>query len=350
MKPIDLRSDTVTLPTPEMREAMYRAEVGDDVHHDDPTTNRLERMAAEKLGKEDALFVASGTMANLVAVLTHSESGDRVIVGSEAHIHHYEGEGVRRLAGVDLTELPNDTEGRISPAELESFLWESEGAPITLVCLENTHMRCGGFPLTAEYTAKVAAVAHERGVPLHLDGARIFDAAVALGVPADSLARDADSVMFCISKGLAAPVGSVLCGSGEFIVRARQSRRWVGGGMRQVGILAAAGVVALETMIERLAEDHENGRLLADGLATIGGISIDPAHVRTNIVIFTVQDWEVRDFLNALSAESVLALPLSPDRVRMVTHYGIERGDIEQAVEAIRRVMRNRAGTAPAAG
>jgi len=193
-------------------------------------------------------------------------------------------------------------------------------------------------------------VAHGRGVPLHLDGARILDAAIALGVPADSLARDADSVMFCLSKGLAAPVGSVLCGSGEFIVRARQSRRWVGGGMRQVGILAAAGVVALETMIERLAEDHENGRLLADGLATIGGISIDPAHVRTNIVIFTVQDWEVRDFLNALSAESVLALPLSPDRVRMVTHYGIERSDIEQAVEAIRRAMRDHAGTAQPAG
>ena len=350
MKPIDLRSDTVTLPTPEMREAMYHAEVGDDVHHDDPTTNRLERMAAEKMGKEDALFVASGTMANLVAVLTHSESGDRVIVGSEAHIHHYEGEGVRRLAGVDLTELPNDADGRISPAELESFLWESEGAPITLVCLENTHMRCGGFPLTAEYTAKVAAVVHERGVPLHLDGARIFDAAIALGVPADSLARDADSVMFCLSKGLAAPVGSVLCGSAEFIVRARQSRRWVGGGMRQVGILAAAGIVALETMIERLAEDHDNARLLARGLASIPGVSIDPARVLTNIVIFTLEEGEARDFLNPLSAEGVLALPLGPDRVRMVTHYGIERADIEQAVEVIRRVMQNRAGTAPPAG
>ena len=346
MKPIDLRSDTVTLPTPEMREAMYRAEVGDDVHHDDPTTNRLERMAAEKMGKEDALFVASGTMANLVAVLTHSESGDRVIVGSEAHIHHYEGEGVRRLAGVDLTELPNDAEGRIDPDGLDKYLWESKGTPITLVCLENTHMRCGGFPLTAEYTAKVAAVAHERGVPLHLDGARIFDAAIALGVPADSLARDADSVMFCLSKGLAAPVGSVLCGSGEFIVRARQSRRWVGGGMRQVGILAAAGVVALEKMIERLAEDHENARLLADGLATIGGISIDPTRVLTNIVIFVLEEGETRDFLNALSGEGVLALPLSPDRVRMVTHYGIERGDVEQAVEVIRRVMRKDAGTA----
>jgi threonine aldolase len=350
MKPIDLRSDTVTLPTPEMRDAMFRAEVGDDVHHDDPTTNRLERMAAEKMGKEDALFVASGTMANLVAVLTHSETGDRVIVGSEAHIHHYEGEGVRRLAGVDLTELPNDAEGQIDPAGLDEFLWESKGAPITLVCLENTHMRCGGVPLTVEHTAKVAAVAHERGVPLHLDGARIFDAAIALGVPADSLACDADSVMFCLSKGLAAPVGSVLCGSAEFIVRARQSRRWVGGGMRQVGILAAAGIVALDTMIERLPEDHVNARLLADGLATIGGISIDPAHVRTNIVIFTLEDGEERDFLGALSAAGVLALPLGPDRVRMVTHYGIERADIEKAVRIVRRVMRKRGQTAPAAG
>ena len=345
MKTIDLRSDTVTLPTSAMREAMYRAEVGDDVHHDDPTSNRLERIAADKMGKEDALFVASGTMANLVAILTHSESGDRVIVGSEAHLHYYEGEGVRRLAGVDLTELPNDAEGRIDPAALDKYLWESAGTPVTLVCLENTHMRCGGAPLTAEYTAELAAVAHERGVPLHLDGARIFDAAIALGVPADSLARDADSVMFCLSKGLAAPVGSLLCGSGEFIVRARQSRRWVGGGMRQVGILAAAGIVALETMIERLADDHDNARLLANGLATISGISIDPARVRTNIVIFVLEEGEARDLLAGLTAEGVLALPLGPDRVRMVTHYGVERSDIQRAVEVIRRVMRNHTRT-----
>ncbi len=350
MKPIDLRSDTVTLPTPKMRDAMLRAELGDDVHYDDPTVNRLQSMAAEKMGKEDALFVASGTMANLVAVLTHSESGDRVIVGSEAHIHHYEGEGIRRVAGVDLTELPNDADGQVDPAGLETLLWKSEGAPITLVCLETTHMRCGGFPLTAEHTAKVAEVAHGRGVPLHLDGARIFDAAITLGVPADSLARDADSVMFCLSKGLSAPVGSVLCGSAEFIVRARQSRRWVGGGMRQVGILAAAGIVALETMIERLAQDHVNARLLADGLATIAGIAIDPAHVRTNIVIFTLEEGEERDFLNALTAEGVLALPLGPGRVRMVAHYGIERADIERAVEIIRRVMGKRAGMARPAG
>ena len=336
---IDLRSDTVTLPTPQMREAMYRAEVGDDVHHDDPTIKRLERMAAERMGKDDALFVASGTMANLVAVLTQCEAGNRVIVGHEAHIHYYEGEGIRRLADVDFCELVNDEEGRIDPAGLEKFLWESEGSPITLVCLENTHMRCGGVPITAEYTAKVAAVAHERSIPLHVDGARIFNAAVALGVPAQSLVQEVDSVMFCLSKGLSAPVGSLLCGSGEFIVRARQSRRWVGGGMRQVGILGAAGIVALETMIERLTDDHANAKLLATGLATIDGIAVDPDHVRTNIVIFALEGWETRDFLAALSAEGVLALPTGPDRVRMVTHYGIERRDIEKTLAAVQRVM-----------
>ena len=350
MKTIDLRSDTVTLPTQEMREAMYRAQVGDDVHHDDPTIKRLESIAAEKLGKEDALFVASGTMGNLVAVLTHCEADDRIIVGSEAHIHYYEGEGISHLAGVDMRELPNDEDGRIDVAELDKVLWESQGPPITLVCLENTHMRCGGIPLSAEYTARVAEVAHERGVPLHLDGARIFNAAIALGAPAAELAREADSVMFCLSKGLSAPVGSVLCGSGEFIVRARQSRRWVGGGMRQVGILGAAGIVAIETMVDRLEEDHENARALAEGLASIEGVSIDPARAPTNIVIFSVDErWEMRDFLAALSDRGVLALPVGPDRVRMVTHHGIEREDIEQALAAVREAAREQSKAGQAA-
>lgn len=339
MTAVDLRSDTVTLPTPQMREAIYRAEVGDDVHHGDPTIKRLERLAADKLGKEDALFVASGTMANLVAILTHCEQGDRVIVGGEAHIHHHEGDGIRRLAGVDLVELPNDECGLIEAVALDECLWDESGPAPTLVCLENTHMRCGGVPITAEYTAKVASIAHERGIPLHLDGARIFNAAIALGVPADSLARDVDSVMFCLSKGLSCPVGSVLCGTGEFIVRARQSRRWVGGGMRQVGVLGAAGIVALETMIERLADDHANAWRLAQGLAEIDGVKIDPERVHTNIVVFDIGGWEMKDFLTALSGAGVLALPLGPETVRMVTHYGIEREDIEEALDVIRRVL-----------
>jgi len=343
MKTVDLRSDTLTLPTPAMREAIFRAELGDDYYHEDPTVNRLQRMAADMLEMEDALFVASGTMANLVAILTHCESDDRVLAGDESHIHHYEGDGIRHLAGVDLRTIPNDECGRIDPAQLENALWESEGSSIGLVCLENTHMRCGGTLLTAAYTQQIGSIAHERGVPLHLDGARIFNAAVALGVPVASLVQDVDSVMFCLSKGLACPVGSVLCGSGEFIARARLSRRWVGGSMRQVGIIAAAGIIALETMIDRLADDHANARLLAEGLIGTSGIQIEPSDVQTNIVIFTLRGWEARDFLAEIAQEGVLAMPVGPDKVRMVTHYGIERGDIGQAVERIEKVLQRRA-------
>jgi threonine aldolase len=278
-------------------------------------------------------------MANLVAVLTHCESDDRLLVGSEAHIHYYEGDGMRRLAGVDILTLPNDARGRMEPSALEEMLWESEGKPIDLVCLENTHMRCGGVTLSAAYTSKIASVAHGRGVPLHLDGARIFNAAVAEGVPAASLVEDVDSVMFCLSKGLACPVGSILCGGAEFISLARQSRKLVGGGMRQVGVLAAAGIVALESMIERLAEDHANARFLAEGLAGLPGVAIDVTTVETNIVIFIVESG-APSFLAAIAEEGILALPVGPDRVRMITHCDVARGDVEQALERMGRVLR----------
>ena len=338
MNSIDFRSDTVTLPTPAMRDAMSRAELGDDVYREDPTTNRLQRMAADLLGTEDALFVASGTMANLIAVLTHCEADDRVLLGSEAHMHYYESEDLVRLAGVDIQTLPNDEQGRIDPEALEEALWKGQGSPIDLVCLENTHMRCGGVTLSAAYTSKIASIAHARGVPLHIDGARIFNAAVALGVPAASLVEDVDSVMFCLSKGLSCPVGSVLCGSGEFIALARQSRKLVGGGMRQVGVLAAAGIVALESMIDRLADDHANARLLAEGLAEMPGVSVDPMAVATNIVIFTIEGG-APSFLAAIADKGILALPVGPDRVRMITHHGIERGDTERALVLIRSVL-----------
>ncbi len=339
MKTIDFRSDTVTLPTPAMRDAIARAELGDDVYHEDPTVNRLQRMAADLLGKEDALFVASGTMANLVAVLTHCEADDRLLVGGEAHIHYYESEGMRRLAGVDIRTLPNDAHGHVEPSALEEALWASESKPIDLVCLENTHMRCGGVTLSAVYTSKIASIAHGRGVPLHLDGARIFNAAIALGVPAASLAEDVDSVMFCLSKGLACPVGSMLCGSAEFIALARQSRKLVGGGMRQAGVLAAAGIVALESMIDRLAEDQANARLLAEGLARLPGITIDLSTVQTNIVIFSVEGG-APPFLAAIAEEGILALPVGPDRVRMITHCDVSREEVERALERMDRVLR----------
>ena len=340
MTAIDLRSDTVTQPTAEMRRAMFEAAVGDDVFGDDPTVNALERRAAELMGKEAALLVASGTMGNITAILTHTGRGDEVVVGDQAHILQSEVGGAGALAGAVLRPVRNDTRGRIDPREVEALIRsENVHHPHTaLVCLENTQNRCGGAALPAAHVAEVAEVAHRHGVAVHLDGARIFNAAVALGVPAAELAAPVDTITFCLSKGLAAPVGSLLCGSAELVARARRNRKMLGGGMRQAGILAAAGLVALETMVDRLAEDHANARLLAEGLARIPGIEIDPATVETNLVFFRVAANAYPRFTRALDEAGVLA-GASPDRVRMVTHHGIERHHIEIVVERLVRAM-----------
>jgi threonine aldolase len=340
VKVIDLRSDTVTHPTPAMREAMATAEVGDDVFGDDPTVNRLEAMAARMLGKEAAVFVASGTMGNLVALLSHCKRGDEAIVGSETHMLYYEVGAAAGLAGVQLRSVPNDSQGRLDPKDVGAMI---RGQDIhfprtSLVCLENTHNRCGGAALTAADTAAVAGVAHDHGAALHVDGARIFNAAVALAVPAASLAEGADSISFCLSKGLSAPVGSLVCGRSEFVERARKSRKMLGGGMRQVGVLAAPGIVALENMVERLQEDHDNARLLAQGLADIRGIKIDPETVQTNIVVFNVPEQKVVPLFAALAKAGVLALPYGPGKIRMVTHCGVSRQDIEETLERVRNV------------
>ncbi|MGH2602542.1 MAG: low-specificity L-threonine aldolase, partial [Dehalococcoidia bacterium] len=334
MEIIDLRSDTVTQPTPEMRRAMFEAAVGDDVFGDDPTVNELERRAAERLGKEAALFVASGTMGNITAILTHAQRGDEVIVGSEAHILLAEVGGAGALAGAVLRPVVNDARGRLDPAAVETTIrGQNVHFPRTaLVCVENTHNRCGGAALTAADTATIADVAHRHGVAVHLDGARVFNAAVALGVPAKELAAPVDSVTFCLSKGLSAPAGSLLCGSQEFIERARRNRKMLGGGMRQVGILAAAGLVALDQMIERLAEDHENAALLARGLAELPGIEIDPESVETNILFLTTAAEPAPNFAERLREAGVLAGASGPRSVRMVTHHGIERRHIEDAL------------------
>lgn len=343
---IDLRSDTVTLPTPEMRRAMAEAEVGDDLFGEDPTVNRLERMAAERMGKEAAVFVASGTMGNLVSLLAWCRRGDEAIVGSEAHVLHYEVAGAAGLGGIQLRPVRNDDRGMMDPGEIEATIrGENIHFPRTaLVCIENTHNRCGGAALTPEDTAAIADVAHRHGIPVHLDGARIFNAAVALGVPVTDLTKDVDSVSFCLSKGLSAPVGSLVCGSADFVARARKMRKMVGGGMRQAGVIAAAGIVALEAMVDRLAEDHENARLLAEGLASIPGIVIDPTKVQTNIVIFEVASTNWADFARRLRERGVLTTAIGYGRLRMNTHYGITRADIEEALERIRAV----AGTAAA--
>jgi threonine aldolase len=337
---IELRSDTFTLPSPEMRRAIAEAELGDDVFGEDPTVNRLQAMAAERLGKEAALLTASGTMSNLVALLSHCQRGDEVLLGSEAHILHFEAVGGAALGGLELRPLPNDRCGFIDPAEIEEAVRPPDvHFPHTgLLCLENTQNRCGGTVLSEAELEAMAQVARRWGFPVHLDGARIFNAAVALGVPVADLVRPVDSVAFSLCKGLACPVGSVLCGSAQFIQRARRYRKMVGGGMRQAGIIAAAGIVALESMIDRLAEDHENARLLGQGLAAIPGVRLVPPQVDSNMVFFTLDGVNAFELAGRLSQAKVLCLA-EAGRVRVVTHYGIERADIEEALERIRATV-----------
>ena len=344
---IDLRSDTVTLPTPRMREAMYQAELGDDVYGEDPTVIRLQELAAERLGKQAALLVTSGTMGNLVSLLTHCGRGDEVILGDLAHIFLYEQGGASALGGIVLHTVRNRPDGMLDVADIEAAVRDDNihFPRSRLVCLENTHNRCGGAVLSPAQMHEVAAVAHAHGLRVHVDGARIFNAAVALNVPVSALAAEADSVTFCLSKGLAAPVGAVICGSAAFIAEARRNRKVLGGGMRQAGVLAAAGIVALEEMVDRLAEDHAHARLLAEGMAEIPGLEIDPETVRTDIVIFelTSQKLTPAELSARLRAEGVLINPTEGRKLRAVTHYGISRADVEQALATLRRVMQSAA-------
>jgi len=338
MKPIDLRSDTVTHPSPAMRRAIAEAELGDDVFGDDPTVNRLEEMAAVRMGKAAAMLVPSGTMANLAAVMAHCGRGDEVILGDQSHTFLYEAGGVAVLGSVHPHTLPNRPDGTLDPAAVESAIRpDNVHFPRTrLICLENTHNRCGGAPLTAEYTGVVASIARRHNLRLHIDGARIFNAAVALNCPVTDLTRDTNSVSFCLSKGLACPIGSLLCGPAEFIKEARRIRKVLGGGMRQAGIIAAAGIVALNEMIDRIAEDHANARRLAEGLAEIPGITLDPAAVRTNIVYFDVAT-PAAEFVKALADGAVRVISTGPNRCRAVTHYGIGSGEISAALKVIRQ-------------
>ncbi|MBI2080458.1 MAG: threonine aldolase family protein [candidate division NC10 bacterium] len=336
---IDLRSDTVTLPTEEMREAMRTAPLGDDVFGEDPTVNRLEEMAAAKVGKEAALLVPSGTMGNQVALLTHTRRGDEVILEANAHIVHYESGAPAVLSGVMLRALPGER-GLLAPEQIEAAVRTPNihTPPTTLICLENTHNRGGGSVYPLATLQAIAAGARARGIPVHLDGARIFNAAVASGVPASAIAACADSVMFCLTKGLAAPVGSLLCGPAEFIARARRFRRMVGGAMRQAGVVAAAGIVALEKMVDRLEVDHANAHRLAAGLARIPGLLLDPGRVQTNIVIFRLAPpGSAAALVRAVAAEAVRALAIAPDAVRMVTHKDVEAADMDVAVAAVGR-------------
>ncbi|MFZ5824022.1 MAG: low-specificity L-threonine aldolase [Bacillota bacterium] len=343
MKVIDLRSDTVTRPTPEMRRAMFEAEVGDDVYGEDPTVNQLEREAAAMLGKEAALFVPTGTQGNQIAVLTHAGRGDEIIVEAESHIYYYEVAGIAALAGCQARPVPG-VRGAMDPAAVQAAMRsENVHFPKTaLVCVENTHNRSGGCVLPMENLKAVAAVAHEAGVPVHMDGARVFNAAAALGLPVAEVVAPVDSVMFCLSKGLAAPVGSILAGSAEFIHRARKNRKLLGGGMRQAGILAAAGLVSLRSMVARLAEDHANARALAEGLAGIEGLAVELETVQTNMVMFDTLDqrWDGASLAGAISRAGVLCGATGPRRIRLVTHNDVAAADIPEAVERIAAVLK----------
>jgi len=341
VKIIDLRSDTITHPTPEMRRAMFQAEVGDDVYGEDPTVNRLEVMAAERMGKEAALFTTSGTQSNLIAVLTHTRHGNEIVLGSDAHILWYEVGGASALAGVVMRNIPNDKYGHLNLNDVERVIrGKSLHFPeTTLLCLENTHNRCGGAVLTADYTKEICILAHAHRLRVHLDGARIFNAAIALDAPVSTLTEHVDSVSFCISKGLSAPVGSLLCGSRDFIERARKFRKMLGGGMRQAGILAAAGIVALETMVDRLKEDHDNAKKLAQGLGNIKGIVLEVDDVSTNIVMFDLSpELSGYEFIKGLEKVGVKVGSRGGNQFRIVTHRMVSASDIDEVIVRIETV------------
>jgi len=328
---IDLRSDTVTRPTARMREAMAAAEVGDDVYGDDPTVNRLQEMAAARLGFEAALLTPSGTQANLIALMAHCERGDEYIVGQHAHTYRVEGGGAAVLGSIQPQPVESRADGTLDPELVEAAIKPADiHYPRTrLICLENT---TGGRVIPLENLAAMRRVADRHGLAMHLDGARIFNAAVKLGVDARAIARHFDSVAFCLSKGLGAPVGSLLCGSRALVEHARRWRKVAGGGMRQAGVLAAAGIVALEEHVERLAEDHANARRLAEGLAAIDGIEVDPGAVQTNMVFARVASGTPEALAEHLARHGVLARPGRP--MRLVTHLDVSRADVERALAA----------------
>jgi threonine aldolase len=334
--PIDLRSDTVTRPSPGMRKAIAEAVVGDDVFEDDPTAHKLERLAAEMTGKEAGLFVPSGTMGNEVAILAHTRRGDEAIVEADAHIYKYEAGGPAVLSGVQVAPLAGDR-GILSRAQVEAAIRPPDDIhqPLTrLICLENTHNRAGGVVYPLEIMQDIRNLAGERGLAIHLDGARIFNAAASSGKDVKAYCGLCDSTMFCLSKGLGAPIGSMVVGSTDFILRARRYRKLLGGGMRQVGIIAAAGVYALEHNVERLGEDHRRARKLAEAISRIRGLAIDLATVQTNIIVFDISKTgkSVEECGLLLEKRGVLVVGFGRTRLRAVTHLDIDDADVDRAI------------------
>jgi threonine aldolase len=341
---VDLRSDTVTKPTPEMREAMANAEVGDDVYGEDPNVNKLQEVAAEKLGKAAGLFIPSGTMGNLIAVMVHCQRGDEAIMGDKGHTFSFEAGGISALGGVFPHTLPNQADGTLKFEDILGAIRPDDvHHPISkLVILENTQNRCGGVVLTKEYTDEVGKIAHNHGLMLHIDGARLFNAAVALKTSVNALVESSDSVTFCLSKGLCAPVGSVLCGSREFIDKARRIRKMLGGGMRQAGVLAAAGLVAMDSMVDRLAEDHRRASELANGLAKLDGIHFEMGMPQTNMVFPSLGSeikFNAAELVKKLAAEGIKVSAVSEQRMRLVTHAWVDDAAVQQTLSAFEKVL-----------
>jgi threonine aldolase len=343
---IDLRSDTATLPTEEMLEATRNAQFGDDNSREDPTVNKLEALAAEKMGKERALLTASGTMANLIAMMVLTKGGDEVIVEAKAHLYYNEGRGISSLARVYYRPIPGH-QGALDPRDVENAIRplakRAHDQPKTsLVCIENTHNNSGGTVIRPEQIKKLHEVTQANNIKLYLDGARIFNAAVALEIDVQEFTKHVDAMMFCLSKGLSAPVGSLLVGSEEFIEKARWARQEVGGAMRQAGIIAASGIVAIEKMVDRLKDDHRNARILAEGLAEIDGISIEMESVQTSIVMFDVSGLGVNSdqFVSALNKRGIKSKTRGKTAVRMIPHRGIEEEDIHYTLQVIKDVVK----------
>ena len=343
MNKVDLRSDTITLPTKEMFDAIAGAELGDDVFQEDPTVNQLEDLAATKFNKEAALFVPSGTMANLVAVLSHCQRGDEVILGDQAHTFLYEAGGISAFGGVHSRQIPNQEDGTLLLEDIKKSIRKEDVhfPPTRLICLENTHNRCLGMPLSVDYTNSVTEIAKNNSLSVHVDGARIFNAAVSLGVSVTELTENIDSVSFCLSKGLSAPAGSMLCGTKDFIEIARRNRKALGGGMRQAGVLAAAGLVALEKMTDRIIDDHKNARTLAEGISNINGIRINLERVKTNIIYFSLDHPKVGGtlLLEKMAGKNIHFFELGPSWFRLVTHAGVSKDDVDDVVGEFERIL-----------
>ncbi len=339
---VDLRSDTVTKPTDEMRSAMQTAEVGDDVYSDDPTINALEEKTAKILGKQSALFVPSGTMGNLLALMTHTTPGQEIILGKDAHIHIFEVSGYARLCGLGA-KIITEVDGKLCPSEIEENIIKSKNlhhSSTGLICIENTHNVAGGIVKDLDHMKSIYDIGKKYNVPVHLDGARIFNAATYLNVNVSEIAKYADSVMMCLSKGLGAPVGSILAGNADFIDKARHNRKMLGGGMRQAGVLAAAGIIALEKMPSILKKDHDNAKILAQGLNKIDGFNIDLKNMHTNIVMakITFTEKSAYDIADKLKEFGILASPFADDKLRFTTNHHITKENIIYVLDKVKSI------------